>query len=112
MNRIKRLNNYAICSGGYITDVLDRRAQEHLIKHEPQYTYWLTASAKIEFLRQTDGTRPTFTTIRSKISIFKPNTASVRVVLWDSTRGAPIAVGKFKFVGKTKLAIKPKGKQQ
>lgn len=109
MNKINRLNNYSIVSGGYLMDVLDRRAQEHLIKHEPQYGYWLTASAKVKFLRQTDGTKPTFTTIRSRTSTFKPNKASVRVILWDSMSMKPIAVGWFKFIGKTKLAIKPKG---
>lgn len=103
MNKIKQLNDYSITSGGYIFDLLDRQAQAYLTKHEPFYPYWLTASAKIKFLRQSDRRTLTRTSISARTSIFNSRNAYVVATLIDHMTDKPIAIAKFKFVGKSHL---------
>lgn len=103
MNKIKRLNDYKITSGGYLTDILDRAAQAYLIKKEPFYPYWLTASAKIKFLRQSDEKTPIRMSVTGKTCLWNSGKASVVACAFDSLSGKMIARAKFKFVGKTHL---------
>ena len=103
MNKIKRLNDYKITSGGYLTDILDRTAQSYLIKKEPFYPYWLTASAQIKFLRQSDEKTPIRMTVTGKTCLWNSSKAVVVACAFDSLSGEMIAQAKFKFVGKSHL---------
>lgn len=98
--KIKRLNDYELTSGGYIFDLLDRTAQAYLTKHEPFYPYWLTASARIKFLRQSTARTITRTSIETRTSIFNSRRIYVKATLIDGLTNKPIAVAKFKFIGK------------
>lgn len=103
MNKIRRINNYEITSGGYIFDLLDRTSQKVAEKKRPEYSYWLTASAKIKFLRQSDATTITLMHVHARNSFWSSRVVYTTAILMDNIANKPIAIAKFKFVGKTHL---------
>lgn len=103
MNKIKRLNDYKINSGGYIFDLLDRTSQKVVEKKRPEYAYWLTADAKIKFLRPSDATTITLMHIHARNSFWNSRVVYITAILMDNLANEPIAVATFKFVGKTHL---------
>lgn len=90
-------------SGGYIFDFLDKYAHRYLIKKYPYMPYWLTANAKIQFLRQLSPNTITRISIRDRLCVFNARHAYITVALIDIS-GTLIAQAKFKFVGKEYLA--------
>lgn len=103
MNQIKQLNTYGIKSGGYIFDLLDRTSQKVAEKKRPEYAYWLTADAKIKFLRQSDATTITLMHIHARNSFWHSGVVYTTAILMDNIANKPIAIAKFKFVGKSHL---------
>ena len=106
---MKRYNVYKIASGAYITDILDREAQQEVIRLFPNVPYWLTAEARTCFVRQWNGKSPIITEIQildvADIKVY----AEARILEKDTEN--LIALGVFQFVGKDKLAIKPRRKR-
>lgn len=107
MNKVKQLNNYGIMSGGYIFDTMDKLGA-HLLKEHPfdEYKYFLTASAKIKYLRQMLPSYVVELSTHYRRSLVRRNTFYVRIIVFHNGHEAVIA--HFVFVGKNKLAIKPK----
>lgn len=106
MKKVRQYNKYGIESGGYIADMMDRAAHEHLCDLYPEYKYWLTSSAKVTYYRQSDGEAPKIVIKdASLVGVFGHRT--VRVMLIEFGTWEIVARGTFKFVGKNKLAIQP-----
>lgn len=100
---MKRLNSYKITSGGYIFDQLDRIAQAFVVAENPEYQYWLTASANIWFLRQTTPESRKDIRVESiKRSWRRPNRVKATIALTERN-GPMIAYAVFLFVGKNHL---------